>query len=70
MNQEVAVRLRIVAGVVAAIVLATPARASEPGQPLDCSDWVFLEPGLTCTTLIPYPCDLDPTFRSLERANA
>ena len=20
--------------------------ASEPGQPLDCSDWVFLEPGL------------------------
>jgi hypothetical protein len=30
--------------------------ASEPGQPLDCSDWVFLEPGLTCTTKIAYPC--------------
>ncbi len=23
--------------------------ASDPGQPLDCSDWVFLEPGYTCT---------------------
>jgi len=22
--------------------------ASEPGQPLDCSDWVFLEPGYSC----------------------
>ena len=31
------------------IAVATlPALASEPGQPLDCSDWVFLEPGLTC----------------------
>ena len=25
--------------------------ASEPGQPLDCSDWVFLEPGYSCTRL-------------------
>lgn len=24
--------------------------ASEPGQPLDCSDWVINEPGLTCST--------------------
>ena len=26
-----------------------PASASNPGEPLDCSDWVFLEPGLSCT---------------------
>ena len=26
----------------------SPAFASEPGQPLDCSDWVFLEPGYSC----------------------
>jgi len=34
---------------VVVIVLATfPAAASEPGQPLDCSDWVFSEPGFWC----------------------
>lgn len=27
--------------------------ASEPGQPLDCSDWVFLKPGLSCASVIP-----------------
>jgi hypothetical protein len=32
--------------------------ASEPGQPLDCSDWVFLEPGLSCRTVI-QQCDQD-----------
>ena len=26
----------------------SPALASLPGQPLDCSDWVFLDPGLRC----------------------
>lgn len=26
--------------------------ASQPGQPLDCSDWVFLEPGHACSILI------------------
>ena len=26
-----------------------PAWASQPGQPLDCSDWVFLEPGYSCS---------------------
>ncbi len=39
------------------IVAVLPALASEPGQPLDCSDWVFVEPGLSCTTWIPNPCD-------------
>ena len=29
-------------------LFALPAIASEPGEPLDCSDWVFLEPGLSC----------------------
>ena len=33
-----------------------PAWASEPGQPLDCSDWVIVEPGLSMSTTIPYPC--------------
>lgn len=28
--------------------------ASDPGQPLDCSDWVFLEQGHTCVTLSPF----------------
>ncbi len=33
-----------------------PAFASNPGQPLDCSDWVFLEPGLSCAYWYQYPC--------------
>ena len=33
---------------VAVLALASPVLGSEPGQPLDCSDWVFLQPGLTC----------------------
>src|SRR5262249_6106629 len=37
-----------------AIALSVPALASEPGQPLDCSDWVFLVPGLYCTTIAPF----------------
>ncbi len=28
-----------------------PVLASDPGQPLDCSDWVFLESGLSCTVV-------------------
>jgi hypothetical protein len=36
--------------------LALPASASQPGQPLDCSDWVILQAGVSCVTLIPYPC--------------
>ncbi len=39
----------------AAVVLVTiacmGAFASEAGQPLDCSDWVFVEPGYTCVRL-------------------
>jgi len=36
-----------------AVAAIAPAWASEPGQPLDCSDWVFLEPGLSCTVYAP-----------------
>ena len=39
-------------------VCLLPAWASSPGQPLDCSDWVILEPGISCSTIIPYPCPL------------
>ena len=38
-------------------LLLLPTWASEPGNPLDCSDWVFLEPGLSCTPWVPYPCE-------------
>lgn len=33
--------------------------ASQPGQPLDCSDWVILEPGVSCHELL--ECGLEPT---------
>jgi hypothetical protein len=35
-----------------ALIGGSIALASEPGQPLDCSDWVFLEPGMSCTQFI------------------
>ena len=44
--------------IVAAILLCLPVQASDPGEPLDCSDWVILEPGISCSTIIPYPCPL------------
>lgn len=34
--------------------------ASQPGQPLDCADWVFDEPGHTCTQVSPYDCATNP----------
>src|SRR5437764_835860 len=37
---------------ISAICLA-PAWASQPGHPLDCDDWVFLEPGISCSVAIP-----------------
>ena len=42
-----------------AVVCLLPAWASEPGEPLDCSDWVFLEPGLSCTPWVSFPCEED-----------
>ena len=38
------------------VLLTTfPASASDPGEPLDCSDWVFLEPGISCQVAVT-PC--------------
>ncbi len=51
-----------VALIVAAMSISTLALASQPGQPLDCSDWVFLEPGLRCETLVPFPCITAPSL--------
>ncbi len=33
-----------------------PAFASDPGQPLDCSDWELLQPGYSCSTWLAFPC--------------
>src|SRR5207247_3459549 len=45
---EESMRLRTLT-ILAFSLLAGHAWASQPGQPLDCSDWVFSEPGHTCT---------------------
>ncbi len=31
--------------------------ASDPGEPLDCSDFVFTRPGFHCEEWIPFPCE-------------
>lgn len=33
------------------LAITAPALASDPGQPLNCSDCVFHEPGLSCTVI-------------------
>ena len=38
------------------IVAVLPALASEPGQPLDCSDLAVFEPGYACQQISPRPC--------------
>jgi hypothetical protein len=47
-----------------AIALLLPALASNPGEPLDCDDWVFNEPGLSCAQ---YPCEGTPCDDGLSR---
>ena len=44
--------MRYATGVLLVVACVLPAWASEPGQPLDCSDMVFTEPGLTCTVVV------------------
>lgn len=39
------------------MLVATPVWASSPGDALDCTDWIFNEPGLTCSFVVPRPCD-------------
>ena len=38
-------------------LLLPPALASEPGQPLDCSDWVAVEPGFVCEPWVSPGCE-------------
>jgi hypothetical protein len=45
--------MKFFAGLLVAFAGAV-ALASEPGQPLDCSDWVFHESGLTCAVWHPW----------------
>jgi hypothetical protein len=35
------------------VLFVLPVSASEPGQPLDCSDWVFTSPGMSCSVFSP-----------------
>ena len=48
--------MRLVLVCATSCLLLLPTWASNPGEPLDCSDWVILEPGLSCTQFISYPC--------------
>jgi hypothetical protein len=54
--------MRYAIAALALLVSPSAAFASQPGQPLDCSDWVFLQPGLTCATLAPFQGDNPPVF--------
>jgi len=51
--------MRIVNVNASAIVEWGLAWACEPGQPPDCSDWVFLEAGLSCEPVVSFPCPLE-----------
>jgi hypothetical protein len=42
------------------VLMSVPAWGSNPGEPLDCSDWVSLNPELSCSDKVPYPCTFDP----------
>lgn len=44
------------AAVVFVAFVCSGAFASEPGQPLNCSDWVFYEPGYSCSNAPPVEC--------------
>ena len=60
---------RIVLAVVVA-VFVLPAWASEPGEPMDCGEWIALTPGFTCT-ILPRHVALEaggPTFDSETHA--
>jgi hypothetical protein len=43
--------------IISTLSLILPAWSSEPGERIDCSDWVFLSPDIQCTTVAPY---MDP----------
>src|SRR2546422_8718817 len=52
----------------ACTLLALPAWGSQPGQPLDCSDWVIVEPGLSCQPVFPFPCSAVDGYGSYDPA--
>lgn len=53
-------RTRLLLSIIA-VVCVLPVWASEPGQPLDCSDWIVVEPGLAIVTYEPHcGCCTDP----------
>ena len=45
--------------ILSVVACLAPAWASDPGEPLDCGDWVFLEPGLSCAVFAPPQCTSD-----------
>ena len=45
--------MKLALRLLAACVVLTPCLASEPGQPLDCSNFVFLVPGFSCEEVCP-----------------
>ena len=56
--------------VLVVVLLSVPVLASDPGEPLDCSDWVFLEPGLSCTVIDIEGCGATSLCNSLGRGVA
>jgi len=58
--------MKLQLGSLAAALALSSALASEPGQPFDCADWVFDEPGLSCTVWQPYALDQGPSPPNLD----
>jgi len=48
--------MRHAAALLLSLAFIVPVVASEPGQPLDCSDWVFPIPGFSCAVFAAPPC--------------
>jgi hypothetical protein len=74
--------MRRITLVLAVVLSILPALASQPGQPIDCSDWVFNDPRLSCAVFAGGPnppflvaqtdlmvVDNDGGFLSLNRVN-
>lgn len=56
---------KLLVSILGGFVLMAPALASQPGQPLDCSDWVISTPGVSCTMWAPLPCQF-PTCAPMD----
>ncbi len=54
--------------VVILCIASVSAFASAPGQPLDCTDWVFLDPMLHCVTYA--PLGIPDTSRWIQRGDS